>query len=137
MDYQTGIVAGYATGQDALLQRAGGGPRTGAAMRGFRVIYITVGFRPGYPEISPRNARFSALKEGGRFLSGPDAEVHPAVAPAPGDILVTKHRVSAFAGTDLEMILRANGIDTLSSSGSRPAGWSSRRSGTRPMPITG
>ena len=39
--------------------------------------------------------------------------MHPAVAPAPGDILVTKHRVSAFAGTDLEMILRAHGIDTL------------------------
>lgn len=112
MDYQTGIVAGYATGQDALLQRAGD-VLARARRAGLPVIYITVGFRPGYPEISPRNARFSALKEGGRFLAGPDAEVHPAVAPAPGDILVTKHRVSAFAGTDLEMILRANGIDTL------------------------
>jgi nicotinamidase-related amidase len=112
MDYQTGIVAGYATGQEALLQRAAD-VLARARHAGLPVIYITVGFRPGYPEISPRNARFSALKEGGRFLAGPDAEVHPAVAPAPGDILVTKHRVSAFAGTDLEMILRAHGIDTL------------------------
>jgi len=30
-----------------------------------------------------------------------------------GEIVITKHRVSAFAGTDLGMILRANDIDTL------------------------
>jgi len=48
------------------------------------------------------------------LLSGSaGSEVHPAVAPKPGDIVVTKHRVSAFAGTDLDMILRAGGIDTL------------------------
>ncbi|HSS51314.1 MAG TPA: isochorismatase family cysteine hydrolase, partial [Thermoanaerobaculia bacterium] len=40
-------------------------------------------------------------------------EIHPALAPRPEDIVVTKHRVSAFSGTDLEMILRANEIDTL------------------------
>jgi nicotinamidase-related amidase len=39
--------------------------------------------------------------------------VHPVLAPTPGDVVITKHRVSAFAGTDLEMVLRANGIDTL------------------------
>lgn len=27
--------------------------------------------------------------------------------------MITKHRVSAFSGNDLEMILRAQGIDTL------------------------
>ena len=30
-----------------------------------------------------------------------------------GDVVVVKHRVSAFAGTDLEQILRAREIDTL------------------------
>jgi nicotinamidase-related amidase len=29
------------------------------------------------------------------------------------EIVVTKHRVSAFAGTDLDLMLRANGIETL------------------------
>ena len=28
-------------------------------------------------------------------------------------MVVTKHRVSAFAGTDLQMVLRASGIETL------------------------
>jgi ureidoacrylate peracid hydrolase len=35
------------------------------------------------------------------------------VAPEPGDAVVTKHRFSAFINTDLELILRAQGIQTL------------------------
>ena len=35
------------------------------------------------------------------------------MAPEPADILVTKRRVSAFAGSDLDMVLRAGGIDHL------------------------
>jgi nicotinamidase-related amidase len=31
----------------------------------------------------------------------------------PGDVVVTKQRVSAFTGTNLDMILRSNNIDTL------------------------
>jgi nicotinamidase-related amidase len=112
MDYQSGIVTGYATDQEALLQRAAG-VLARARQAGFDVIYVTVRFRPGYPEVSPRDARFSAIKESGRFLAGTDADVHPAVAPHPGDIMVVKHRVSAFAGTDLDMILRAKGTETL------------------------
>ena len=36
--------------------------------------------------------------------------------------MITKHRVSAFAGTDLEMILHANDIDTLVLSGIATSG---------------
>lgn len=43
----------------------------------------------------------------------PGAEIHPDVAPAPGDVVVTKKRVSAFAGSDLDMVLRARGVDSL------------------------
>ena len=32
--------------------------------------------------------------------------------PRPGELIVTKHRSSAFVGTDLDMILRASGIAT-------------------------
>ena len=48
-----------------------------------------------------------------KLFDGPAGEVHPALGPEAGDIVVTKHRVSAFAGTDLEMILRAKDIRTL------------------------
>ena len=35
------------------------------------------------------------------------------MAPAPGDVVVAKRRVSAFAGSDLGVVLRAGDIDTL------------------------
>jgi len=113
MDFQSAIVAGYATDQEGLLQRASGA-LAASRQAGLPIVYVRVGFRPDYPEISPRNAGFSAIKRSGRFLLGETgAEIHSAVAPHPGDVGVTKHRVNAFAGTDLEMVLRASDIDTL------------------------
>lgn len=35
------------------------------------------------------------------------------MAPGPEDIVVTKRRVSAFAGSDLDVVLRSQGIDSL------------------------
>jgi len=79
-----------------------------------RVIYVVIGFRPGYPEASPRNVVLSAVRATGRFGAGSEGtEIPPLLAPRPDEVVVTKHRASAFAGTDLDMILRANGIDTL------------------------
>lgn len=85
-----------------------------ARANGVRVIYVTVGFRPGAPEISPRNKLFGRLAGAPASAAATRAnEIHPDVAPEPGDILVTKRRVSAFAGSDLDMVLRANDIDHL------------------------
>jgi nicotinamidase-related amidase len=113
MDFQTLIVDNYATGAEALLDRTAKLIAVARAA-GIRVIYVVVGFRPGYPEVSDRNATFSRIKASGAFAAGAEnAGIHPAVAPLAEEIVVTKHRVSAFAGTDLELILRANGIETL------------------------
>lgn len=117
MDFQTAIVqmvaAEKATEADGVLARTA--KLVEAARKAkMRVVYVVVGFRAGYPEVSPRNASFAGIRESGRFAEGAaGTEVHPAVAPKPGDVVVTKHRVSAFAGTDLEMVLRANGLETL------------------------
>ncbi|HET7307577.1 MAG TPA: isochorismatase family cysteine hydrolase [Gammaproteobacteria bacterium] len=113
MDYQNDIVAMTGDRADALLDKA---TQVLAAARkaAMPVIYITVGFRPGYPEVSARNKSFSGIRESGRLAPGSaGAEVHSAVAPHDKDIVVVKHRVGAFSGTDLEMILRAHDIDTL------------------------
>jgi len=113
MDFQTLIVDNYAAGAAALLDRTA---KLIAVARtaGMRVIYVVVGFRPGYPEISDRNATFNRLKASGVFTAGAEnMRIHPAVAPLAEEIVVTKHRVSAFAGTDLDLMLRANGIETL------------------------
>ena len=34
-------------------------------------------------------------------------KIHPALEPQPGEIIVTKRRISAFSGSDLEVLLRA------------------------------
>ncbi len=113
MDYQTDIVGFLGSGQEPLLKRAARVLQESREAK-IPVIYVIVGFRAGYPEISPRNSRFGAIRQTGRFAANaPGSEVHAAVAPQDGDITVVKHRVSAFAGTDLDMILRAKEIDTL------------------------
>lgn len=113
MDFQTLIVEGFAAEREALLARMAG-LLEAARAAGVMVIYVVVGFRPGFPEVSARNLAFSGIKQSGRFAPGAaDVGVHPSVAPKADEVIVTKHRVGAFAGTDLDMILRANGIDTL------------------------
>jgi nicotinamidase-related amidase len=70
----------------------------------------------GLPEVSLRNQLFGAIKTSQQWqqiFQGPGGAIHSAVAPQDEEVVITKHRVSAFAGTDLEMILRANDIDTL------------------------
>jgi nicotinamidase-related amidase len=40
-------------------------------------------------------------------------QIPSSIAPLEGDILVTKRRVSAFSGSDLEIVLRSLSIDSL------------------------
>jgi nicotinamidase-related amidase len=113
MDYQASILGGFVAEPGALLARASAVLDAGRSAK-LRIVYVVVGFRDGSPEISPRNASFSTIRGTRRFQ--PDdagAAIHPDVAPQPGDVTVIKHRVSAFAGTDFDMILRANGVETL------------------------
>jgi nicotinamidase-related amidase len=114
MDYQVGIVANFSGGDPAGLLARAQTVLKAARSAGVPVIHVVVGFRPGYPEISARNASFSGVKKSGLFAAGdPRSEIDPAVAPQAGDIVVTKHRVSAFSGSDLEMVVRSKGIETL------------------------
>jgi nicotinamidase-related amidase len=110
MDVQRAVVDRFP--DPAYLPRLG--EAIGAARAGsLPVIYVVVGFRPGYPEISPRNKMFAGLPRRAPAGSEQAMQVHPDVAPEPGDIVVTKRRVSAFAGSDLDVVLRAGEIDHL------------------------
>jgi len=116
MDYQAGIVSFYAKDQEESLVARAAGVLRHARRSGMLVIHVQVGFRPGLPEVSSRNLLFAAIKSSPRhqqLFQGTTGSIHPAVAPDGDDLVVTKHRVSAFTGTDLEVILRAKEIDTL------------------------
>jgi nicotinamidase-related amidase len=112
MDFQITIVDSVAD-KDALLARTAK-LLDAAREAGVLVVYVVVGFRDGYPEVSPKNLAFSQILAGGRLLaSDPTAAIHAGVAPRASEVIVTKRRVGAFSGTDLEMVLRARGIETL------------------------
>jgi nicotinamidase-related amidase len=113
MDFQHGVV-----------ERFAGSPVTDAADRAIRaaraseipVMFVRVAFRPGYPEVSERNASFSRIPEaaGDTYtVDHPATQIHAALEPLPGEPVVIKRRVSAFSGSDLDVLLRAAGADTL------------------------
>ncbi|HEV9036060.1 MAG TPA: isochorismatase family cysteine hydrolase [Puia sp.] len=119
--------------QTMTMQRLGDGAETpiaainraiaAARAAGIPVIYVVVGFRKGFPEIGPSNKSFSVIRQAGAIPGLEDPViVDPAVKPQPGDIVVTKRRVSAFAGSDLEVILRARRIEHLVLSGFATSG---------------
>ena len=77
-------------------------------------IHVRVGFHDHYQEASPSSPIFSQVKNnqalnlcswGGQFCKS--LEINKR------DIIITKHRVSAFYGTNLDLLLRANRIDHL------------------------
>jgi nicotinamidase-related amidase len=108
MDVQPGIIE-RTPDPAAYLARVSEAVRA-ARSREVPVIHVIVGFRPGMPEVSMRNQMFSGAKQQRpSFLADP----RPALTPEGADVVVTKRRVSAFTGSDLEVILRAGEIDHL------------------------
>jgi nicotinamidase-related amidase len=71
------------------------------------VRFVVAGFRPGMPEVSPHNQVFAALRQrDSTYLIDP----RPTIEPEAGDVVVTKRRVSAFTGSDLEVVLRSGDV---------------------------
>ena len=122
MDIQKRIVEHLADPKPLLdtIERA----ITGARGAGIPVIYVAVSFRPDYPEVSPSNQLFNRIKQGGNMFTTDDegVAIHPQVAPQAGEVTVSKKRISAFAGSDLEIILRSMKAEHLVLSGLSTSG---------------
>lgn len=121
MDLQNGIVSRFADNMEVLhpFQKA----LQAAREHSIPVIFVRVGFSEGYPEVSPQNKAFSAIaKFGGMTVADPGTQIHESLKPQLGEPVVTKYRISAFAGSNLEVILRAKQIDTLIISGISTSG---------------
>jgi nicotinamidase-related amidase len=115
MDMQTAIISIYTKDEPEFLPRVARVLKA-ARKNSLRLMHVQVGFRPGLPEVDLRNQLFGAIKNSPQWqqiFQGPGGAIHPDVAPEGDEIVITKHRIGAFAGTDLDMILRANAVDTL------------------------
>lgn len=99
----------------------------GARAAGVPVIYIQMTVLPGRRSESPAQIRFNLRLHLGAdgvvepLSYTPDGsegqEVIPELAPQDGDWIVKKYRSSAFWGTNLDMLLRSNGIQSIVVSG--------------------
>lgn len=112
MDVQNGIVSRFDAG-DGYVDRVVTAQER-AEQAGIPVILVRVAFSPGYPEISRRNKSFSAISSAaGMVLGDPATLPDQRLLRGKGEIVVTKKRVSAFAGSDLELVLRAREVTRL------------------------
>lgn len=111
MDVQNGIVASYAEEEQLKpVQQAVAAART----HNVPVIFVRVAFRAGYPDVSDRNRAFFGVRDRGGMLETDEAtQIWTGVQPRPDEVVVVKRRVSAFAGSGLELILRSMGIQNL------------------------
>lgn len=113
MDFQGGTLARIADQSEALLGRAAAVLES-ARSAGALVGHVRVAFRPGYPEISPKNVAFAQLKASGMLLAdAPESQIVSALAPRVDEPVFVKRRVGPFSTTDIEAVLRAGGIGKL------------------------
>ncbi len=108
MDVQHGILDRIPD-KDAYLARVRATVQM-ARQKAVPVRFVVVGFRPGMPEASARNRGFAAYKQQGSTLF---TDPRPAISPEEGDVVITKRRVSAFTGSDLEVVLRSGDVQHL------------------------
>jgi nicotinamidase-related amidase len=112
MDFQRSIVERY---DSAAALEAARGAVDAARSAGIPVLFVRVAFRDGFPEVAATNRAFAALRD--RGTSGTEqheqTRIHPALGRREDEPLVTKRRVSAFTGSDLEVLLRGIGARRL------------------------
>lgn len=95
----------------------------GARTAGVTVVYIQMTVLPNRRSESPAQIRFNLRLHGGTngvpepLAYTPDGsvgqEIIPDLAPEDGDLIVKKYRSSGFWGTNLDMLLRSNGIKSV------------------------
>ena len=112
MDFQHGIVERIA---DSGRRSAAGRAAKAARAAGIPVMFVRVAFRPGYPEAAASNPTFGRLSQMGDVMTQdhPATQVHAALEPLPDEPVIVKRRVSAFSGSDLDVLLRGADADTL------------------------
>jgi nicotinamidase-related amidase len=105
-----------APGGRALLERVN---RLTKACReaGVQVIHTAHVVRPDGSNVGVMGELIKPVGDGYLNNDRVSSRLHPALDIEPGDILLDKPRYGSFHSTDLELILRSKGIDTIIISG--------------------
>ena len=82
--------------------------------KGIPIVHVKVGFSPSYYEHPSDSPLFGKARELKTLTLGTwGTEFASQVAPSSDEIVIVKHRVNAFHGTALDLILRTRGIREL------------------------
>ena len=84
---------------------------------GVMVIHTRHVTRPDGSNLGTMGELIEAVREGYIMDGRETSELHPAIEVGPKDIILKKPRYGSFTGTDLDLVLRSNGIDTVIISG--------------------
>jgi ureidoacrylate peracid hydrolase len=115
VDMQNAFVEGTplsAPGGVALLEPVN---KVAAACRaaGIKVIHTLHVTRADGSNLGTMGELIEPVRAGYISEGSETAKLHPGVRVEPGDILLYKPRYGSFTGTDLDLILRSNGIDSI------------------------
>src|SRR5688572_11863728 len=114
-DLQRGIVGAYPFARAVLAPLGELLPRARSA--GVLVVFARIAFRTNRADLPPGNALFSTFFDAGdRFHEGSDG-TELALPVQAEDVVILKRRASAFAGTDLDLVLRARAVDDIAVAG--------------------
>jgi nicotinamidase-related amidase len=82
---------------------------------GVLVVHSTIVPRADYVGTTRNCLLLASLVKNGAVVAGnPAAEIHPALAPQDGDVVLERvHGLTPFHGTELEPILRSRGVHTV------------------------
>jgi nicotinamidase-related amidase len=85
-----------------------------ARAAGATVIYTRVAWLPGYPDLVANSPLLAMTMQAQALIDGTDnAEIVPQLTPQGGDLVLTHKRVGGFSASQLDVILRSRGIDTI------------------------
>jgi nicotinamidase-related amidase len=106
MDMQNGIVNGLEN-KDSIIE-ANQRAIEKARQQDIPVIFVRVAFSQGLLEIAPNNKMFGPMREKQAPMEKDSeaTQIHPELNRQEQEPIVTKHRVSAFTGSNLEVLLR-------------------------------
>ena len=80
------------------------GPVASSALRAakVKVIYVTVAFRPGYPEVADSNVSFSSVSQAGDAFTQdhPATQVHASLTPLDGEPVILNGGVTITIDCD-------------------------------------
>lgn len=86
-----------------------------ARTAGVLPVFVRTALRRNRTDLADTNPLMTAFFEAGETFreDTPGIEVDPRLGPGPDDVTVLKRRTSAFAGTDLDLVLRARNVDSI------------------------